>query len=179
MKTKRTKPKLQTSRYLPSLYGRLCDPHYATEYIVGLAKLGDEAALRLGVSDLIKALAIHFERLKPARAPHLPEWDDRAKLFNWAAFPAVERSKPKSKHDGRSRIFAGTQVPVHVLFESLADGRTVNEFSAAHSVPTALIDAVIWYARKSDKLLTAPDTDQRPVKITAGVTAKRSRRRAG
>jgi uncharacterized protein (DUF433 family) len=120
-----------------------------------VVRLGDEAALRLGVSDLIKALAIHFERLKPARAPHLPEWDERAKFFNWAACPVVERSKPKSKHNGRSWVFAGTQVPVRVLFESLADGQTVDEFSAEHSVAAILIHSVIWYARRSDKLLKA------------------------
>ena len=44
--------------YLPDLYRELCDPGYAADHIIGLAKTGDAQVLRLGLSDLITALSM-------------------------------------------------------------------------------------------------------------------------
>jgi hypothetical protein len=51
-----TKLRLKTAPYLPGLYSHLRDPEYAANYIVEAAKAGDEAVLRLAVSDLIAGL---------------------------------------------------------------------------------------------------------------------------
>jgi uncharacterized protein (DUF433 family) len=145
------KGELRLVPYLPDLYRRLCDPRFATEYIVAVAESGDETALRISVADLITALCIHFEVRRLRSSPQLPDWDSRAKHFKWSTCPAVEKSKPKNKYDGRTWVFAGSRMPLRVLFESLFDGQTVDEFAAEHAIGAEQLHAVIEFARKCDK----------------------------
>ena len=44
---------------------------------------------------------------------------------DWKGCPAVERTPGKV---GGARVFAGTRIPLHALYENLACGATIDEF---------------------------------------------------
>lgn len=63
-------------------------------------------------------------------------------MANWQHCPAVERA---DEQDGGLWVFKGTDVPLYWLYESLADGKTVDDFAVRHRVDVELAAAALEY----------------------------------
>lgn len=85
----------------------------------------------------------------------LPDWASWARRFAWEKCPACERTKPKTRRDGRMWVFVGSMVPLRVLFESLSDGQTVVEFCREHSVELDKVECVIRFSTAEAKRKTS------------------------
>jgi len=77
-------------------------------------------------------------------------------MANWQHCPAVERA---NEQDGGLWVFKGTSVPLYALYETLADGGSVDDFADRFGVTVEQAAAALRYEAEEfrDDLLIRPD----------------------